>query len=113
MTLMKTLGEIDDSTTHFGESLAELFAGKTVEIYLGEKSGSTYYSDYDVEQKVYVTGKILGGKGQLLLIECEVVTPAATFHIPMALNGWAITGVVEHVPGRKIHISHLFQEIRR
>lgn len=108
----KAIGEISDETTHFGESIAELFDGKVVEIYLGEKSGSTYYSDYDVEQKVYVTGKVIGGKGQLLMIECEIVTPAQTYVIPMAINAWAITGVIEYRP-RQPHISHIFQEMRR
>jgi len=109
---IKMLGDISDETTHFGESIAELFAGKEVEIYLGEKSGSVYYSDFDVEQKVYVTGKVLGGKGQLLLILCDIITPAKTYQIPMAINAWAITGVIERKQGQP-HISHIFQEIRR
>jgi len=108
----KQLGEISDNTTHFGESIAELFAGKEVEIYLGEKSGSVQYADFDVEQKVYVVGRILGGKGQLLLILCDVVTPAKTYKIPMAINAWSITGVIERKK-KQPHISHIFQEIRR
>lgn len=106
----KALNTIENS--NFGEMIAELFAGKTVEIYLGEKSGSTFYSDHDIEQKIFVTGKILGAKADLLLVECEIMTPTKLFHIPMAINSWSITGVIEHVPGQP-NISCIFQEIRR
>jgi hypothetical protein len=114
VSVLKMLGEIEDTSTHFGESIAELYAGKTVEVYLGEKSGSTYYSDHDIEQKIYVTGKVLGGKGQLLLLECEVQTMLETTTIELCLNSWSITGVMEARTGpHPIHISYLFQEIRR
>jgi hypothetical protein len=103
------VGEHDGIT--YAESIFALYEGKTIEVYLSEKSGSIMYSDFDVEQKVYVTGKVVGVLGNLLLLECRIDTPAQNFVKEISINGWAITGVMEK--GGNIHISHIFQEMKR
>ena len=97
----------------FAEQIYNLYAGKEVEIYLGEKSGSHYYSDYDVENKVYVTGTVVGAAGHLLLLDCKIDTPSASYTVELAINAWSITGVIQKPKENTIHISYLFQEARR
>jgi hypothetical protein len=109
-TLAKKLGNLEDNT--FAESIYELYKGRTIEVYVGEKSGSIQYADFDVEQKVYVTGVPVGAHGQLLLMKCTIVTPAQTFVVDVSINAWGITGVMEQQDDG-IHISHIFQEMRR
>lgn len=103
--------EGDAADITFAESIFKLYEGKTVEIYFSEKSGSILYSDFDVEQKVYVTGKVVGVLGNLLLLECTIDTPAQKYVKELSVNGWAITGVMER--SDNIHISHIFQEMKR
>ena len=109
-SLSKKLANLEDET--FAESLYALYKGKTVELYVGEKSGSIQYADFDVEQKVYITGEPIGAHGQLLMMRCTIVTPAKTFVIDVGINGWGITGVMER-QNDGMHISHIFQEMRR
>jgi hypothetical protein len=112
--IAKRLANLEDNDdSSFAENIYDLYAGKTVEIYLGEKSGSLFYSDFDVEQKVYVTGKIVGALGKLLLIECTIQTPKKVFVKEVSVNAWAITGVMEKSTNDTVHISHIFQEMKR
>ena len=97
----------------FAEQIYNLYAGEVIEVYLGEKSGSHYYSDYDKENKVYVTGRVVGAAGHLLLLDCEITTQEKTYVTELAINAWSITGVMRKPTENTIHISYLFDEARR
>jgi hypothetical protein len=110
-TLIKKLANLEEGYA-FAESIYHLYKGKTIEVYLGEKSGSLQYADFDVEQKVYVTGEPVGAHGQLLLMKCVVATSARTFVVDVSINAWSIVGVMQRQDDG-LHISHIFQEMRR
>lgn len=95
----------------YGECLAEYFKGEEVELYFGESSGTTYYADYDVDQKVCLTGKIIGAVGEMVIVEAKVKDDFPTREV--AIHAWAIVGCSKTDKGKKIKLSHIFREMKR
>ena len=96
----------------YAEALANLYEGQLVEVYFGESSGNNYYSDYDVENKVYSTGYIVGAIGSLLLMDIEIFAKGKQVVKRLSLNGFSITGVMPVIDDG-VHITALFKESKR
>jgi len=94
------------------EAVGELYTGKVVQVYFGETGGSTHYSDYDIEQKIYAEGEVLWAKGNVMCLRCKVETPSSTHYENLLINGWAITSVMEKSKSN-VSITHVMQQLRR
>ena len=86
----------------FAEVLAEELTGENVQLYTGESTGTTNYADYDVEQKAIIKGKIVGAKGQMLILDCVIITAMRTFNTRVYINGWYIKGASRLTDGVSI-----------
>ena len=95
----------------YAEVIGELLLDKEVEVYTGESVGATHYSDYDVEQKAVVKGTIRGAKGQVLILEVEVVTSMEARTTLSYMNGWYIKGINQVSDG--VPIAMVFDNSER
>lgn len=80
----------------YAEIIAEKYAGKKVEIYIGDDMGSLLYSDHDVSQKSVIVGTVIGAKGNCLTIEASVNTAVDRFDVEVDIQAWSIKGVMEY-----------------
>lgn len=95
------------------ESIIEYFGiGAEVDIYFSESAGSTFYAENDIEDKIFVSGRIMGAIGKGLIVETVVSTPVNNFVKTVMLNDWAITGVMKK-ENDGIRITKVFQEARK
>lgn len=95
------------------DAIAEMYIGKVIQIYLGEAGGTTKYSDYDIEQKIYIEGKVLWAKGLVIALQCDIVTPARTYRKQILINAWGISAVMPVSEEDNVQISHIIQGTRR
>jgi|SRR5690606_31883161 len=100
------MGVADHEYT-IAQAIAEKYLGKYIQIYFGETAGSTHYSDFDIEQKMYLEGKVLSAKGMVLFLECEIKTPSNSYVREVMVNCWGIIAIVEK--NGNSQITHLFQ----
>jgi hypothetical protein len=99
--------------TH-AESWSKLYKDQFVELYLSEKSGNSFYSDNDRENKIYTSGYVREAVGPVLIFDAVLQTNVETIMKQIAINGWAITAVMpKPAVGDKTHITQFFQERRR
>lgn len=89
-----------------GEIIAEKYAGEVVQVYFGETGGRYHYSDFDVDQKIYVEGKVLWARGMVLALECQVNTPTKNFTKEIIINCWNVSSVMKK--DNEIQITYLF-----
>lgn len=54
----------------YAESIAELLAGKIVEIHTGDTKHIQEYNDYTIQKKSIIRGKIKSAQGDLLIVQC-------------------------------------------
>lgn len=95
------------------EAVGALYLGKVIQVYFGENGGTTNYADYDVEQKIYVEGKVLWSKGNVIMLECIVQTPAGgQYPKKLLINTFAVSSIMEKGT-ENITIAHLMQGTRR
>jgi hypothetical protein len=86
------MAETPNSEWTYAEVLAEELTGENVQLYTGESTGTINYADYDVEQKAIIKGKVVGAKGQMLILDCVVRTGMQNFETRVYINGWYIKG---------------------
>lgn len=98
---------VADHEYSLAQVIAEKYLGKNVQIYFGETSGYTHYSDFDIEQKTYIEGKVISAKGTVLVLECNIDTPAGDYVREVIISCWNITAIMEKAAG--VQITHLFQ----
>lgn len=89
------------------QAIVEKYNGEVIQLYYGETSGSTRYSDFDIEQKLYLEGKVLWGKGMVLALECQIESANGSYKREVLVSCWNIIAVTKKTPG--IQITHLFQ----
>ena len=93
------------------EAIGHLYLGKVIQVYLGEAGGSTHYADFDIEQKIFMEGKVLWAKGNVFALECQVETPSKNYTTTVLVNAWSVTSVMEKQG--KINISMVMKGLRR
>jgi len=94
------------------DAIADLYIGEVLQIYLGESGGTTNYADYDVDQKIFIEGRVLWAKGLVIAVECGVVTPNKIYKKVILINAWGITAVMPKGDDG-IQISHIIQGTKR
>lgn len=90
-----------------GDIIGEMYAGEIIQVYFGETGGRSHYSDFDIDQKIYLEGKVLWAKGMVLALECEVKTPSSSYIKEVLINCWNIYSVMKKT--NDIQITYLFQ----
>lgn len=98
----------------YAESIVEKYAGKEIEMYIGDDTGTLLYSDHDVSQKAVIRGVVKSAVGDFLTIESTVTTPKQTHKVELDINAWCIKGVMQK-QNNGVGIMTIFgnQEIRR
>jgi hypothetical protein len=95
------------------EAIGYLYLNKVVQVYLGETGGSTHYADFDIDQKIFMQGKVLWAKGNVIALECEVNTTSKTHKTTVLVNAWSVTSVMEKSENNSIDISMVMKGLRR
>lgn len=95
------------------EAIGHLYKDKVIQIYLGESGGSTHYSDFDIEQKIYMEGKVLWTRGNVIALESIIETQdGKTYPKTVLVNAWAVTSVMEKEKDG-VEISMVMKGMRR
>lgn len=94
------------------EAIGHFYTGEVVQLYFGESGGTTNYADYDIEQKIYIEGRVVWSKGMVIMLEVDVVTPTTSIKKEVLVNGWGITAVMPKGKGN-VQISHIIQGTKR
>lgn len=90
------------------EAIGHFYTGEVVQIYLGETGGTTNYSDFDLEQKIYIEGKVNWAKGMVISLTVDVSTQNKPIFKTVLINAWSITAVM--LKGSEgIQISHIMR----
>jgi hypothetical protein len=77
-------------------SIVDNLVGKEVQVYFSNTNKILKYSDYDLEQNLYVEGTVKWASGPYFGISCEVSGPNNQKAVKeMVLNSWAVLGVME------------------
>lgn len=90
------------------DAIGHFYTGEIVQIYLGETGGTTNYSDYDLEQKIYIEGKVEWSKGKVIYLTVDVSTPNKPIFKTVLINADVITAVMPK-GSEGIQISHIMR----
>ena len=95
------------------EAIGQFYTGKTIQIYCGEDGGTTKYSDFNIEQKIYIEGKVKWASGMVICLECDVSTANQQIFKEVLINAWGITAVMPTGGPGTVQISHIMRGMRR
>jgi hypothetical protein len=99
--------------TH-AEDIFSVYKDEPVEIFVDGIIGRQMYNDYEVEEKAIIEGIVRGAVGEMLVLECELSTPAQNYKCEILVNGWTIKAIIkksQNVP--LLAVINLAQKFRR
>lgn len=77
----------------FAEAALFFLKGKYVEVYEGTNGKLQKWSDYENQQKEVIRGILVGGMGDLLIVEVTDISSGLVNNV--YINGWAIRTILE------------------
>lgn len=94
------------SNKTYAEQLVFLLKEKTCEIHTGDTKHTQQYSDYSINKKSVVRGKIIEAYGDVLVMDCITNSGETT---RAYINGYAISLVTEY-DGRNVSNIYLDED---
>lgn len=101
--------ETEEEVETIAEAIDYYYRGEVVQIFCGDAGGAQNYSDFDIEEKLYIEGKVLWGKHMLLALECEFELDGKKYKKNIFVNGWNIHSAIKSEDNKKIKINSLFK----
>lgn len=99
--------EGNEHVNSLAEAIGYIYKDKIVQVYWGESGGSTKYSDYNINQNMYIEGKVLWGQGHVFAIEVEFETNSKKYKKQVLLHEINITLVAEKTDD--LNLTAIFQ----
>lgn len=104
---------VEITYSSIAEAIGHLYKDEVIQIYFGESGGTTNYADYDIEQKIFVEGKVIWARGDVILLSCLVQTGNGKIYTKeLLINTFAISTVMKK-GNDGVQISHIMQGTRR
>lgn len=94
----------EDSGNTYAEALFSKYQGKKVEILFDTDWGFQKWADFDVSNKPFIIGQIVGAIDSCLDIEVEISTGVGNVKRLISVNAWNIMSVAEY----NEHVPHIF-----
>jgi hypothetical protein len=79
----------------FGDKIRELYKDKFVQLRFNDSKEINKYSDFDLERKTTLFGRVIDAEGQALVLEVQVNTPKLSFKKKVLVNVWFISSIME------------------
>ena len=83
----------------YAEALVKKYKGKTVEILFDSEWGKRFYSEYEVNNKATLVGKIIDSDSICLNVEVEIKSSSSSHKRIVSINTWMILSVTEYIKG--------------
>ena len=94
----------------FIEIAAEAYGDQEVEVYLNQKMGTSYYSEYDVENQTFTAGRIIKAEHEALFLRVKAFIKEAWVERDIVFNAWHIAAIMPKLtPPDPVHITTLMQ----
>lgn len=87
---------MNEAKKTYGEKLYERYKDQIVELYIGDDNGVRSYSDFDVYQKSFIRGKLIGADGDLIELEVIIETPERNYKDILCIHSWCIKGAMKY-----------------
>lgn len=87
--------ENDNSIQTIAEAIGKIYKDKVIQVYWAESGGTISYSDFDLNQNMYMEGKVLWGRGDVFALEVNYVTANESRTKQVIFNAWGITLIAE------------------
>lgn len=94
---MIDLSEFEDieNVNTIAEAIGRIYKDKIIQVYWGESGGVINYADFDINQNMYIEGRVLWGRGDVFAMEVFYQTNGKEYKKHVVFNAWGVTMMAE------------------
>jgi hypothetical protein len=103
---LREFEDVEDIKT-IAEAIGQIYKDKIIQVYWGESGGVINYADFDINQNMYLEGRVLWGRGDVFAVEVDYQINGKDYKKQVIFNAWGVTMIAEKTDNLNVTVIFL------